>query len=133
MTPCWWMPAACAKALAPTMALLGAAPKLMHSASIWLVAIELVHDDVVRVGQLVAAHGEDGGDLFEGGVAGALADAVDGALDLADAGFDGGEGVGDGEAEVVVAVSGEDDVLASMPGTRARTVRNMSPYSCGMQ
>ena len=54
--------------------------------------VELVHDDVVRVGQLVAADGEDGGDLFEGGVAGALADAVDGALDLAGAGLDGGEG-----------------------------------------
>jgi|GEM_PF-6932060 hypothetical protein len=37
MTPCWWIPAAWAKALAPTMALLGAAPKLMHVASIWLV------------------------------------------------------------------------------------------------
>ncbi len=57
------------------------------------------------------ADGEDGGELFEGGVAGALADAVDGALDLADSGLDGGEGVGYGEAEVVVAVRGEDDVF----------------------
>ena len=54
--------------------------------------VELVHDDVVLVGQLVAAGGEDGGEFFEGGVAGALADAVDGALDLADAGLDGGDG-----------------------------------------
>ena len=44
--------------------------------------IELVHDDVVAEGELVVAGDEDGGKLFEGGVAGAFADAVDGALDL---------------------------------------------------
>ena len=78
------------------------------------------------VGQLVAADGEDGGELFEGGVAGAFADAVDGALDLADAGFDGGDGVGDGEAEVVVAVGGEDDASRRCRGLRARTMRNIA-------
>ncbi len=57
------------------------------------------------------AGGEDGGEFFQRGVAGAFADAVDGAFDLADAGFDGGDGIGYGEAEVVVAVRGEDDVL----------------------
>ena len=61
------------------------------------------------VGKLVAADHEGGGDLFKGGVAGALADAVDGALDLAGTAFDAGEGVGDGHAEVVVAVGREDD------------------------
>ena len=55
------------------------------------------------------ARGERGGDLFECGVAGALADAVDGALDLTRAAVDAGERVGDGHAEVVVAVRGEDD------------------------
>ena len=38
---------------------------------------------------------------------GALADAVDGALDLPGAGQQPGVGVGDGEAQVVVAVDGE--------------------------
>ena len=52
-----------------------------------------------------------GGDLFERGVAGAFADAVDGALDLAGSGFDASEVVGYSQAEVVVAVGGEDDVF----------------------
>ena len=42
--------------------------------------------------------------LFQRGVAGALADAVDGALHLAHAGADRGQRVGDGEAQVVVVV-----------------------------
>ena len=105
------MPDSWAKALAPTMALLGEQPKLMNSASSLAGGIELVHLDVVGVGELVAADHEGGGDLFEGGVAGALADAVDGALDLARAALNAGEGVGDGHAEVVVAVGGEDDVV----------------------
>ncbi len=45
------------------------------------------------------------------GVAGALADAVDGALDLAGSALDAGEGVGYGHAEVVVAVGRENDVF----------------------
>ncbi len=43
-------------------------------------------------------------DFFERGVAGALADAVDGAFDLARAGGERGDGIGDAEAEIVVAV-----------------------------
>ena len=49
-------------------------------------------------------------DLLERGVARALADAVDRALDLAGAGLQARERVGDGEAEVVVAVHGQHDV-----------------------
>ncbi len=56
-------------------------------------------------------HGHD--DFFEGGIAGAFADAVDGAFDLAGAALNAGEGVGDGEAEVVVAVGGEEDILGA--------------------
>jgi hypothetical protein len=59
------------------------------------------------------ARGEDRGDLFEGRIAGALADAVDGALDLPRPAFDAGQRVGDGHAEVVVAMGGVDDVLAA--------------------
>ncbi len=72
---------------------------------------ELVHLDIAGVGELVAPDHEGGGDLFEGCVAGALADAVDGALGLAGSGVDAGKGVGDGHAEVVVTVGGEDDIL----------------------
>src|SRR5690606_17341169 len=46
-------------------------------------------------------------DLFEGGVAGSLADAVDGHLRLPRAGRDTGQSVGGREAEVVVAVNGD--------------------------
>src|ERR1017187_1200358 len=56
----------------------------------------------------VSAHIEGGGDLFQGRIAGSFADAVDGALHLAGAGGDGGQRVGDGETEVVVAMRGED-------------------------
>src|SRR6202040_605400 len=72
---------------------------------------ELIEFDVVGVGQLVAANHEGCGDLFECGVAGALADAVDGALGLTGSSLNAREGVGDGHAQVVVAVGGEDDVV----------------------
>ena len=61
--------------------------------------------DIEEVGAGLDAHD----DLFEGSVAGALADAVDGALDLAGAGGGGGEAVGGAEAEIVVAVNGKGD------------------------
>src|SRR3984885_10762238 len=75
--------------------------------------VELAQDDVVGVGKLVPANHEGGGDLFKGGVAGAFADAIDGALDLAGAAFDAGQRVGYGHTEVVVAVCGEDYVVNS--------------------
>jgi|GEM_PF-5776136 len=105
------MPEAWAKALAPTSGLVGRGAEADAAGEHLAGGEELGHDDGIGVGELVFADHEDGRDLFEGGVAGSLADAVDGALDLADSGFDGGDGVGDGEAEVVVAVGGEDDVL----------------------
>ena len=50
-------------------------------------------------------------DLFERGIAGAFADAVDRALDLARAGLAAGQAVGDGQAQVVVAVGADDRLL----------------------
>ena len=50
-------------------------------------------------------------DLFEGAVAGPLAEAVDGAFDLPGPFEHGGEAVGDGHAQVVVAVDAEDDLV----------------------
>ena len=47
-------------------------------------------------------------ELLERGVPRALADAVDRALDLPRARLDGGDGVGHRQAEVVVAVDGDD-------------------------
>ena len=50
-------------------------------------------------------------ELLERGVAGALADAVDRALDLPHAALDRREAVGDGQAEIVVAVRAEDGAV----------------------
>jgi hypothetical protein len=63
--------------------------------------------------------------LFHRGIAGALADAVDRALDLAGAAFDRRQRVGHGEAQVVVAVRAEDhrmlaDHLARRRANKAR-------------
>jgi len=52
-------------------------------------------------------------DLFQGRVAGALADAVDGAFDLTGPGFDRGERVGHGQPEVVVAMRAEYDTVGA--------------------
>ena len=51
-------------------------------------------------------------DLFEGGVAGPLAEPVDRDLDLPRAGLDGRKGVGRGEPQVVVAVDADRRVAA---------------------
>ncbi len=80
--------------------------------------VELVHDDVVGVRELVATDGEDGGELLESGVA-ARARPIPLTAHSAcpHSSFYGGQSVGDGEAEVVVTVGGEDDVFsASMRG-----------------
>jgi hypothetical protein len=52
---------------------------------------------------IVLPHAHRHDDLFERGVAGPLADAVDRAFDLARAVFDRGQAVGDRQAQVVVA------------------------------
>ena len=72
----------------------------------------------------VAADVQRHHDLLERRVAGPLADAVDGALDLTRAALDRRQRVGDRQAEVVVAVRAEDDLSAF--GTRSRIVRKKS-------
>ena len=67
------------------------------------------HADV-DAGEEVAARADRHDDLLERGVAGALAEAVDRALDLACTGDHAGERVGDRHAEVVVAVRRHDVV-----------------------
>ena len=106
------MPASCAKALAPTIALFGWTPTPMISVSSWLAGKRCSGVDAGRVGELVGAGLQDHDDLLERAVAGPLADAVDRALDLARAVLDGAERVGDGEAEIVVAVDADDGRLA---------------------
>ena len=73
-------------------------------------AISVVSTPVSAVEGL-AARADRHDDLFERGVAGALADAVDGALDLRGAGAHRGQRVGRGQAEVVVAVHAHGHVV----------------------
>ena len=61
----------------------------------------------------VAAHFERHDDLFQRRIAGPFADAVDGAFDLACAAQNAGQRIGDGQAQIVVAVGREDDFLAA--------------------
>ena len=74
--------------------------------------IELLGDDAVLQTVVVLAHAQGHGQLFEGGVARALADAADGHLGLTGTHAEGGQGVGHGQAQVVVAVHAEDGLVA---------------------
>ena len=125
MRPSWWMPDAWRKALRPTMpwahywGLHGEAGDLAHQAT---GGVELLRVDVGVGAEVVAAGAQRHDDLFEGAVAGALADAVDAALDLARADLDGGEAVGHGHAQVVVTVDGEAHRLAQFGRLLAQVV-----------
>ena len=79
---------------------------------------ELLGSDAGRHAERLATHAQRHHELLERGVARALADAVDGDLDLARARLDRGQGVGDGQPEVVVAVAGEDDARHVADETR---------------
>ena len=61
------------------------------------------------MGIFVAPHHQGCGNLFQRGIAGALADAIDGALDLAHAAFDRCQAVGNRHTEIVMAMRGQRD------------------------
>ena len=105
------MPASCANALRPTIALFAWTGSLVSCDSSWLVSNSALGLDPRVVRQAVLADAQRHHELFERRVAGALADAVDRALDLAHAALDGREAVGDREPEVVVAVRAEDGAV----------------------
>ena len=65
------------------------------------------------------------------GVAGALADAVDGAFHLARTGLNGGEGIGHRQAEIVVAM-GRNCASFLVLLAVAQMLRMSSPNSVGM-
>src|SRR3984957_19885134 len=104
--PSWWMPLSWAKALRPTIALLYCTGNEVTAATSF--------DARVNMGperHHVVAHPHRHHRLFQRGIAGALADAVDGALDLAGAGAYAGERIRHRHAEVVVAMHREDGLV----------------------
>ena len=105
------MPASCANALRPTIALFAWTGSLGERESSWLVSNSACERIAGVVRQAVGPDAQRHHDLFERRVAGALADAVDRALDLAHAALDRRQAVGDGEAEIVVAVRAEDGAV----------------------
>ena len=60
---------------------------------------------------VVAAGAQGHDDFFQRAVAGPLAEAVDRAFDLAGAVLDGGQAVGHGQAQVVVAVDADHGLV----------------------
>ena len=73
--------------------------------------IQFLAADVSIDGQRIAPHVEDHGDFFQRRVAGAFADAVDGALHLARAAANAGQRIGHGHTQVVVRVRAEHNVV----------------------
>ena len=92
--------------------LIGLRPEGDDGAEQFAGGIEMLGVDSRVVGVAIGARLEDHHDLFKRAVARALANPVDGAFDLACAGLDGGERVGNGEAEIVVAVYADDGAIA---------------------
>src|SRR5580698_5368082 len=74
----------------------------------------MIASNASLVGVAIMTNADGHHDLFKGSVAGAFADAVDGALDLAGSSGDGCHGVGHGHAEIVVAMGGDSDVFDSL-------------------
>ena len=66
-----------------------------------------------KLAEKIAARFEGHDDFLHGGVAGALADAVDGAFDLARPVADGGERIGHRQTEIVVAMDADDGLAGS--------------------
>ena len=122
--PSWWMPASCANALRADDRLVrlhADADDLRQQLAGRDTARSVLMPVVER--QPIAARLQHHHDLFERAVARALADAVDGALDLARAVLHGGQRVGDRQAQVVVAVDADDGRRRRAPWRPGRSAR----------
>ena len=105
------MPLSCAKAFRPTIALLYCTGNEVTAETSLEARVSIVGVDAGLVGQHVAARLDRHHDLFERGVARALADAVDGALDLPRAAANARQRIRHRQAEIVVAMDGEDRLV----------------------
>ena len=98
------MPASCAKAFSPTIALLGCGPKVMMRGEQLAAREKMLGHDAGFKRQQIAAGIQRHDDFFQRGVSGPLADAVDGALDLTCSALDRRQRIRHGQAQVVMAV-----------------------------
>ena len=112
--PSWWMPASCAKALSPTIALFGGTGMPMQALTSREVCASCVVSICVSMPKKSLARMQRHDDLFERGVAGALADAVDRAFDLPRARVHACQAIRDRHAQVVVAVGRDNDLLGAL-------------------
>ena len=96
--------------MAPTIALLGWTGMRIVSETRRLMGFSsLCLDAGIEAELFVLADDHD--HFFEGGIAGAFAQAVDGAFDLAGAVADAGDGIGGSQTQVVMAMAGEDGLV----------------------
>ena len=73
--------------------------------------VQLLEHQIVLKGQLVVAHMDGRGNLFERGVPGAFANAVDRAFHLARPGFERSQTIGDRQAQIIMAMAGENHIF----------------------
>ena len=125
------MPLSCAKAFRPTIALLYCTGNEVAFETSFEARVSMRGVDAGVVGQHVAAGLDRHDDLLERGVAGPLADAVDRAFDLPRAALDAGQRIGDRQAEIVVAMDGEDR-LVGVRHALAHRRGTCSRYSSGV-
>ena len=105
------MPASWAKAFWPTIALLRCTwmPVTLATSRLVGTSRRVLTFGVGMVEIVAGPQGHD--DLFQRAVAGPFAQAVDRTLDLPGAGLDGGQAVGHGHAQVVVAVDADHGLV----------------------
>ena len=106
------MPASCANAFSPTIALFGCGPKVMMRRQQLAGREQMLGDDAGFKRQPIAARIHRHDDLFQRGIAGTLADAVDGALDLPRAGLHRRQRIRDRQAQIVMAVYADNRGIA---------------------
>ena len=107
------MPASCANALRPTMALLAWTASPVSAVSSWLDAKISRVSMPVSNGSRSDLHPSRHHHFLERRVAGTLADAVDRALDLTGPARECCQRVGDGQTEVVVTVRAPDHLIGA--------------------
>ncbi len=125
------MPLSCAKAFRPTIALLYCTGNDVAAETSFEARVSIVASMLVQYGNMSLRTLHRHHDFFERGVAGALADAVDGAFDLPRAAAHAGQRIRHRHAEIVMAMHREHAPCRNSARARAR-VWNSAKYSSGV-